>query len=223
MEEFAELIPKELQNLSGSVFYSGRKAFNGNKDLYIIGLNPGGSEILKKEDTILRHTEKTLNLNKDEWSEYKDEIWRGEAGKYGLQPRILHLLDKINLSPYEVPASNVCFVRSTVEKKISDKLSYYNHLCWGFHQKVIERLGIKVILCFGNSSGKFVCKKLKANTLIDEFEERNNRKWKSKVYKNSNGHFVIVATHPSRADWTNPKSDPSDLVKKYLGIIKENS
>lgn len=222
MKEFAELIPKELHNLSGSVFYSGRKAFKGDKDLYIIGLNPGGSEILKKENTILRHTQKTLNLEKDEWSEYKDEIWEGVAGKSGLQPRVLHLLEKVNLSPYEVPASNVCFVRSTVEQKIAQKLNYYNDLCWNFHQKVIVELGIKLILCFGNSSGKFVCDKLNANKLVDEFEEQNKRKWKSKVFKSNEEHYIVIATHPSRADWTNPKSDPSELVKKYLEKVREN-
>ncbi len=219
MKEFAELIPEELHNLSGSVFYSGKKAFKGNKDLYIIGLNPGGSEILKKEDTILLHTQKILNFEKDEWSEYKDEIWRGKAGKYGLQPRILHLLEKVNLSPYEVPASNICFVRSTVEAKIADKIDYYNDICWDFHQNVIDKLGIKVILCFGNTSGKFVCDKLNANQLVDEYIEDNNRKWKSRVFKSNKGHYIVIATHPSRADWSNPKSDPSNLVVKYLNKV----
>ncbi|MBD0824445.1 uracil-DNA glycosylase family protein [Aestuariibaculum marinum] len=222
MEEFAELIPKEIYNLSGSVFYSGRKAFTGKKDLYIIGLNPGGSEILKRENTIIRHTQKTLKLERDEWSEYKDEIWQGEAGKHGLQPRVLHLLEKVNLSPYEVPASNICFVRSTVEKKIEDKINYYNNICWDFHHNVIKKLEIKVILCFGNTSGKFVCDKLIANELVEQYEEENNRKWKSKVFKNSGGIYVIVATHPSRADWTNPKSDPSKLVVKYINKTKSN-
>lgn len=220
MKEFAELIPKELHNLSGSVFYSGRKAFQGTKDLYIIGLNPGGSEILKKEDTIIWHTEKVLNLEKDEWSEYKDEIWKGEAGKHGLQPRILHLLNKVNLSAYEVPASNVCFVRSTVEEKIANKIDSYNDICWDFHQNVIDKLEIKIILCFGNTSGKFVCNKLNANELVDEYTEDNDRKWKSKVFKNNKGHYIIIATHPSRADWTNPKSDPSNLVVKYLKKVR---
>lgn len=42
IENFAELVPKELLNESGSVFYSGRAAFSGHKALYILGLNPGG-------------------------------------------------------------------------------------------------------------------------------------------------------------------------------------
>lgn len=44
----------------------------------------------------------------------------------------------------------------------------------------------------------------------------DNRNWKSRVFKNKKGQIVISATHPSIADWTNPNTDPSHLVKKYL-------
>lgn len=216
IEKFVEYIPNELKNLSGAVFYSGRTAFQGKKDLYIIGLNPGGSDILHKDATLSRHTETILAKNPD-WSEYKDEIWGGyKPGSYGLQPRILHLLKSLNLSPHEVPASNVCFVRSQRERNISDKLYEYAALCWPFHERVINELEIKVILCFGKSAGTFVRKKLQANKLIDEFIEKNDRKWSSQVFENTKNQIVIVATHPSIADWTNPATDPSGLVKKYL-------
>jgi hypothetical protein len=222
IEKFAEFIPPELKHLSGAVFYSGRNAFQGKKDLYIIGLNPGGSDILHKDATVTRHTETILAMGNPDWSEYKDEIWSGnKPGAYGLQPRILHLLKSLNLSPYEVPASNVCFVRSQRERNISDKLYEYAELSWPFHEKVVYELGIKAILCFGLSAGSFVRKKLKANKLIDEFVEINNRRWSSQVYENNYGQIVIVATHPSIADWTNPLTDPSELVKKQLIRIKD--
>lgn len=41
--QFVEIIPKDLLDKSGSVFYSGRDAFSGTKNLYLMGLNPGGS------------------------------------------------------------------------------------------------------------------------------------------------------------------------------------
>ncbi len=88
--------------------------------------------------------------------------------------------------------------------------------CWPFHEKVITELGIKVILCFGKNAGNFVRRKMEADKLIDDSEERNNRKWRSKANENDKGQIVIVATHPSRADWTNPDSDPSELVKSHL-------
>jgi hypothetical protein len=219
IEEFAKLIPAELKDLSGAVFYSGRNAFQGKKVLYIIGLNPGGSEEKQKDSTIFWHTEETLTKKSADWSEYTDEFWGGPLrGGSGLQPRIRHLLNKLNLSPNEVPASNICFVRSSREKMISDKLSYYTELCWPFHEKVINDLEIKVILCFGKRAGSIVRNKIHANIYMDHFVEQNNRKWETQVYKNTKGQIVIVATHPSIADWTNPKTDPSEVVKKYFPV-----
>jgi len=217
MKEFAKLIPKSLMDVSGSVFYSGRNAFKAPKDLYILGLNPGGSEIKQRDETISWHTEKALSNPNPEWSEYKDESWnRYHAGTYGLQPRILHLLYQLERSPYDVPASNVCFVRSNRENTISSKLVNYAELCWPFHQSVIDVLNVKVILCFGKSAGNYVRNKTQAESLIDEFVEANERKWRTQAFKNKKGLVVIVATHPSIADWTRPETDPSRLVKKYL-------
>ena len=222
IEKFATYIPNELKNLSGAVFYSGRNAFQGKKDLYIIGLNPGGSDVFQKK-TVSSHTETTLARLNPDWSAYNDEIWcsTNKPGTHGLQPRILHLLRSLNLSPHTVPASNVCFVRSKRERNISDKLYEYAELCWPFHVKVIVELEVKVILCFGKSTGRFIRKKLQANRLIDKFIEKNNRKWESQVFENDKGQVVIVATHPSIADWTNPLTDPSGLVKKQLIRIKD--
>ncbi|MGE5457480.1 MAG: hypothetical protein ACM3RX_03925 [Methanococcaceae archaeon] len=217
MLEFAELLPPSLMNISGSAFYSGRNAFKGKKELYILGLNPGGSPVEQKEETLSWHTSMVLQNPNPNWSEYKNVRWDGHPpGTYGLQPRVLHMLRILELSPYEVPASNICFVRSNREKAISKDFRTYANLCWPFHQKVIESLHIKVILCFGRRSGDYVRYKLKANKLIEEFFEVNERKWASQVFENDDGIIVISATHPSIADWTRPETDPSGLVKKYL-------
>ena len=58
--------------------------------------------------------------------------------------------------------------------------------------------------------------KLNAFKWIDQFVETNDRKWSTQVYRNNDGQIVIVATHPSIADWKNPDSDPSYLVKELL-------
>ena len=81
---------------------------------------------------------------------------------------------------------------------------------------MIDQLEIRTILCFGKTAGNYVKKKIGANILIDEFVERNNRKWKSQVYRNKLGKNVVIATHPSIADWTSEKTDISELVKKYV-------
>jgi hypothetical protein len=217
IEEFANLIPPELEHLSGSVFYSGRNAFKGDKSLYILGLNPGGDPLKQKNETVTWHTEGVLKRKPDDWSEYEDESWNGKpTGTYRSQPRVLHLFKELNVSPYNVPTSNICFVRSNILLAIAKGFHGYAELCWPFHQEVINELKIKVILCFGKDAGEFVQNKLKANIFLGEFVERNNRKWKTLAFKNEEGLVVILATHPSRADWTNPATDPSAFIKRVL-------
>ena len=217
IEQFVKLIPEDLKEISGSVFYSGRNAFEGGKKLYILGLNPGGSPDEQSDETINWHTNLVLNGKPANWSEYCDEQWQKKhAGTYGLQPRVIHLLKNIGLDPRLTPSSNICFVRSRREKNISNQINQIIEKCWPFHEAVINRLKIKIILCFGSTSGNTVRKKLNAVKLIDEFIENNNRKWKTRVYQNYSGMIVIIAPHPSIADWTNEKTDPSKIVKKYL-------
>lgn len=217
IEEFAKEIPIELMDLSGSVFYSGRNAFQGKKPLYVLGLNPGGNPVMMLNQTIAWHTEGVLERKPDDWSEYRDESWNGSPpGTYRLQPRVLHLFDKLNVSAYRVPSSNLCFVRALIAINIANDLPKYAKLCWPFHQKVINDLEVKVILCFGKDAGEFVRNKLDAQIFLGEFIEKNNRKWSTQAFKNREEQVVILATHPSRADWTNPLSDPSAFIKEIL-------
>ena len=132
--------------------------------------------------------------------------------------RVLHLLRQVNLDPRNVPASNVIFERSAREKDINNRFRELVELCWPFHQAVIERLGVRVVLCFGKSSGRWVCERLYANILVDQFIEDNTRRWASTSYKNSNGISVVVATHPSIADWSKSETDPSHLVNNMLEV-----
>jgi hypothetical protein len=217
MDEFVKFIPSCVLKKSGAVFYSGRKAFSTPSSLYILGLNPGGSPIVQADNTVEKHTCNVLK-KPESWSEYKDEIWRGtSAGTSGMQPRVLYLLRQVNLDPQKVPASNIIFERSTREKDIKNRIPELAEPCWPFHQAVIEQLGVRVVLCFGQSSGLWVCKKLKANTFVEEFRETYlKRHWPSTTYKNSNGTSVVVTTHPSKADWTNTNADPSHLIKNAL-------
>lgn len=213
----AQFIPEELKEKSGSVFYSGENAFSGKKNLYILGLNPGGSVTNHKEHTIKYHTDCILNKNNPNYSEYEDGIWNKRGpGKAVLQERVKCLVKQIELNSREIPSSNVCFVRSKSQAELGKELTEYSELCWAFHQNVIEKLDIKTILCFGQKAGKFVKEKIKANTLIDELIEDNNRKWRTRVYRNSNGQIVIIATHPSRADWRSPQTSITSIVRKYV-------
>jgi hypothetical protein len=217
LDNLCQLIPKELLNESGSILYSGKDAFTSNAELYILGLNPGGDPKELNSNTIAAHTKSILETKPTNWSEYRDEIWEGKlAGKWGMQPRVLHLLSKLSLDPGKVPSSNLIFVRSRRESTLTQNKTQLAKLCWPFHEAVINEIKPKVILCFGQTVGKFVKTKLAANTLLGEFVEQNNRKWTSRAFSNDYGVTVVIATHPSIADWKNPKTDPSHLLEMGL-------
>jgi len=220
IEEFAAKIPPELRERSGAVFYSGRKAFESPSPIYILGLNPGGDPVSQADHTIERHTQRVLQSVEDDWSEYRDEVWRAgkEAGTSGMQPRVLHLLNGLGLNPGTVPASNVVFVRSSREEDIEKDFESYADMCWPFHKKVIESLQIKTIICFGRTAGWWVREKLEVSTQIAVCVEDNKRQWRSRAYRRVDGFIIIEATHPSIADWTAPATDPLPMIKKVLAI-----
>jgi hypothetical protein len=217
IEDFAKLIPKKLLRQSGSVFYSGRNAFAAPASLYILGLNPGGCPEKQADETVPCHTRKVMQDEPDDWSAYRDESWRNAIpGTSGMQPRVLHLLRQIGMAPGDIPASNVVFVRSQRESALGANFQALADLCWPFHDAIVRKLRARVILCFGRTAGDYVRKKLGASVMIDQFVENNKRKWKSCSYKSAQGAVLIVATHPSIADWTNTASDPTRLVLDVL-------
>ncbi|HWO22852.1 MAG TPA: hypothetical protein VNO30_29030 [Kofleriaceae bacterium] len=208
-------VDESLHGRSGSVFYSGRRAFAVPAKLYMLGLNPGGNPITQREQTIARNIE-ALRL-RDSWSAYADESWRNRpAGTHGMQPRVLHLLRRLNLEPRLVPASNVVFVRTAREADLSREKEQFLPLCWKIHAAVIERLGVRVVTCFGRTAGSWVREQMGAHEQVDEFIEQNGRRWSSHAHAASDGRRVVTLTHPSIADWTNPKTDPTPLVERAL-------
>lgn len=218
IEDFVKYIPPKLQHKSGIVFYSGRAAFSGRRELYILGLNPGGDPTEQANETVAWHTSKVVRDKPYKWSEYSDESWKGKCpGKHGMQPRILHLLKNLDLEPGEVPSSNIVFERSRTGKDIEKNLRQLAEMCWPFHRAVIKQLRPRVILCLGKPAGEFVRKKTRAIDQIDCFVETYPKsRRKSTCFTNHEGRKVIRASHPSRADWTNPDADPSELVLRAL-------
>jgi len=217
IEEFYGLIPKALKSESGAVFNAGRSAFSKPSALYLLGLNPGGDPALHQEETLDSHTKKVLSKEND-WSAFQDESWDGRAvGTKGMQPRIVHLLQKVGVAPRDVPASNVVFRRTSNEKGLNGQFARLAEQCWPFHAAVIEKLQIRVVLCCGGTAGKWVCDKLGAQEPAGRFVETNNRRWASPAFRNSKtGIAVMIAAHPARANWINPASDPSALLKTLL-------
>ncbi|MBF0327289.1 MAG: hypothetical protein HQL42_19815 [Alphaproteobacteria bacterium] len=219
IETFLGQVDSRLHSRSGAVFYSGRTAFTQPADVYILGLNPGGSPERRPHETLSRHMAKVLAEVPDLWSEYTDESWDGDIpGRHGMQPRLIHMLDTLNLDPRRVPASNVVFVRSTSEAALAAEKQELLRRCWPVHDMVIRNLGIKVIVCLGGTAGRWVREALEANEPVDRFVEANGRRWTSEAHANASGQYVLTLTHPGRADWRNPKADPTPLVQKILAL-----
>ncbi|SDF11240.1 Uracil DNA glycosylase superfamily protein [Pricia antarctica] len=214
-KELLAAIPQKLWDVNGAVFYSGSKAFEGKKPVYLLGINPGGKLEDNLDQTIKSHTVKIGG--KEFWSEYADEVWTSKnAGESPHQRRVVHLLNSLGLEPQLTPASNMIFQRSRLERDIAEDFNDLAGLCWPFHEKVIDALEVKNIICFGKRVGGFVRSKLNASDLIDTFTENNKRKWQTNIYKNTQGLTVILTTHPSRVNWLNPNSDPTPLIKRHL-------
>jgi len=182
----------------------------------MLGLNPGGDPGAQAAETI---GASLLQFREGPawWSDYADESWCGAApGTWGMQPRVLHMLGSLGLDPRTVPASNVVFVRSSTEATLQGAKAYLLRACWPVHRTVIEALGVQVVLCLGGTAGRWVQEQLGASQRVDGYQETNGRKWSSEAYRATDGRTVIILTHPGRANWCNPQSDPTPLVQRAL-------
>jgi hypothetical protein len=216
IEAALEGIPATLLGHSGRVFYSGRGAFSAPNDAYILGLNPGGDPDRQVAETVSADLQRFRD-GPGWWSAYADESWHGAApGTWGMAPRVLHLLNSLGLDPRSVPASNVMFVRSSTEATLGSNKSALLEACWPVHRAVIEALNAHVILCLGGTAGRWCRQQLDASRLVDSFRETNSRGWCSETHEADGGRKVLTLTHPGRANWCNPDSDPSDLVMRAL-------
>jgi len=220
IERFASAVDNADLPLSGKAFYSGRAAFSRPAKIYLLGLNPGGRPAANENETVGWHTQQVLTVHPDLWSAYEDESWENRpCGLYPLQVRVRHMLRQLELDPRLTPASNLIFVRSGRESEIGSDKQMLLDKFWIFHNRVIAELQPKIIVCLGQTAGNYVREKLQTNDLLDEFVERNSRRWRSTIYANGRTAMVACVTHPSIADWTSPVSDPTPMLKNALGSL----
>ena len=218
MEDFAKLIPESLKGRSGRVFYSGRRAFESPSSVYILGINPGGDPPQDGGETVREHTATVLACEDHGWSAYQDESWGPnlKPGSETFQKRAKYLCGKIRKDVDEVPASNVIFERSPDFASFRGDAKLAAKRCWPFHRKVIDTLDVQIVVCLGKHAGYLVREKLNAHCQIDEFVEVNRRRWRSQTHASPDGFQVVTLTHPSRADWTKCKTDPTGLVVRAM-------
>lgn len=223
IEQFAEHVPPELKSISGAVFFSGRDAFTGPKDLYVLGLNPGGDPIKQRRKTISRHTDGVLHHKPDLWSEYTCESWapNEEPGEGRFQRNVIHLIRKLGYDPRDVPASNVIFSRSrrieSLESRGPDSLF---EACWPFHREVISIIQPRLIVCIGKTFREHLQCKTKTEP-IDSFKKSYGRSYQTEVFQNERGCGLAFVWHLSWGpDLTKEESDPSGVFRQVLKRAK---
>ncbi len=216
LELLSGLLPATMLTRSGAVFNTGRSAFKAPSRLYLLGLNPGGDPATHEHETVGSQMAAVL-AKPGHWSAFRDESWNGRApGTTGMQPRVVHLLQQLGLEAHQVPTSNLIFERTRAASDLKSRMGELAEACWPVHAEIIRRLGVRVILCMGKDAGGWVCRRLKADQLVDAFVEKNERRWTSTAHANAEGLIVVTATHPAIVSWRHAATDPSPLVNAML-------
>lgn len=209
-------LPPPLLQRSGAAFYSASPAFSRPSPVYLLGLNPGGNPEAQAGDTLARSLTEWRSRT-EPYSSYVDEIWEGSVpGEYGIQPRIRHLLGRLDLDPRLTPSSNVVFARTRDEAALGAEKQSLLEACWPIHEAVIEALDVTVLICLGQTAGRWAREMLNANEEVASFTEDNARRWTSLAHRSQRGVTVCTLTHPARVDWRNPASDPSPMMIEVL-------
>jgi hypothetical protein len=141
-----ETLPLILEK-KGELIYSSHETLKKG-DVYLMGLNPGGKGFI----TIKEHLEKMLQ---NEENAYLDQCWDNRVsdkipkGQAPLQRRVNYLLSELGYNTRDICATNLIFATSRSADDINYGLAGY---CWRFHQKILNIIQPKLILCFGISS-----------------------------------------------------------------------
>jgi hypothetical protein len=216
IDEFLRLVPPSLSGHSGRVFYTGSGALRTPSPIYLLGFNPGGAPDDPNHGTIADDLEQARS-RPDDWSAYIDESWVGaQPGSSTLQRRVRHLFDGLRIDLRRVPASNLVFARARSASDLGDERARLMDRCWALHRSLITRLEVRVVLCLGSETGRFVRDRLGADREIGQFIENNQRRWASTAHRDPHGRVVATLTHPSRVDWTSKASDPTAFVRSML-------
>jgi len=217
MEDYAEMIPRELHRCSGAVFNAGRLAFQSPSDLYVLELHPRGNPAHNVEQTVWWQVHDVLYNLPDNWSVYRDQgAAATEPGLRTAAPRMLHLLEGLGLNPGKVPASHLIFMRSRSGNQLPVDLAPLVDRCWPMHQAVIEELGVKAVLCLGRQAGERVRERLGAYQRLVLPGVDAGDAAPAQLFRAACGRVVVVLEHPAVSDWTDPKRDPTAIVRRAL-------
>lgn len=225
IEELVKTIPQSMLKLPGGALHTGRQAFDSPAEIYILGYHPGGNPA-ESTETVGEQIHRVINQKPDAWSAYLDASWDGKPrGSQRMQKRVAHLCEGLGLDLRAIPSSHLIFPcwdagsepGAAVERQWAEE-------CWPFHQAVIDRLGIRIVVCLGSAARNWALKKEREKTgvepeLVDKFVADTKSAWPSYVWQAGN-RYIVSLTHPIRANWINPSADPTQLVRWALAKVR---
>ncbi|MGL1014443.1 hypothetical protein ACSTEF_21940, partial [Vibrio vulnificus] len=205
-----------LLNDHGEVVYSSSETLKKG-DIYLMGLNPGGSGFISIGDHIDQMLTRTENS-------YLDEAWvngisKYEVGQAPLQKRVSWLMEQLGYDVRDVCSTNLIFTTSKSSNELCFGLA---GICWAFHESVLEIVQPKLIITFGNAetsaSPYFFLKSLfKGNeTTIAS----GHGQWVCKTFNTKiNGRETCIVGLP-HLSYYNPqgKTEVVDWLKEKLRI-----
>lgn len=225
IEELVKRIPQSMLSCPGKALGSGRRAFAGPVDLYILDYHPG-SNPEQFPETVAEQIHRVLNQEPAEWSAYRDESWQGQPeGSRPQQKRVAYLCDSLGLNPGKIPAAQLIFRRwDAASTPAADVERQWSEECWPFHQAVIDRLEVRVVVCLGSYARDWVLKMERERTgvepeQVDGFVADNKGAWPSYVHQ-AGDRYIVSLTHPVRANWINPSADPTPMVRRALAEVR---
>ena len=216
IEDFIKLVPDWMLDKSGNVFASGRTAFDKPSDVYVLTGHPGGHP-QEELQTLRSQIDMVLNRVPEDWSNFRDISWgRFQTGQHVTQKSMLHLFDGLGRNASDVPASTLVFLRAPSNEELDNKQELAE-TCWPFHRAIIERLGIKAIVCVGKGfPGQWVRMKLGCGREpIDRFNDVQGKT--SLTYEAPRGLRVVTLVYPTRGiDWSKSGDGHASLVQRAL-------
>lgn len=189
---------------SGGVLYSSAETLRQG-DLFILGLNPGGSGGPSIKDSIENMPKEQENHYLRPWNKYA-------PGEHPLQKNIRQIAACLGESNIKnVCATNLIF-RQT--KQATD-LEFIKDAdtCWPAINKMISIVKPKVIVCFGNgkiSPFVYLKEKIGSGSQII-FEKSGHGNWNIKHFRSDNGGYVLGLPHLSRYK---PSKEAMAYIKK---------
>lgn len=181
----------------GAVLYSGVSTLRQGS-VYLLGLNPGGSENASIRDSLVRC--------RAEHNAYLDERWAPggrlqPVGKATLQRRIQQLCAMMGFDTREVPASNLVFTRST---RLNTHLNFSAacQLCLPVHHIFLDAIQPKFLMTFG------AIKNFKAAVEVRRLEELDAEHGSWKAHRGEvvlGGQTIHFGNVPHMSLWASDK------------------